>query len=717
MLKDLYKEGYTQNRELSWLRFNGRCLAEAADPSVPMLERMKFLAIFSSNLDEFFSVRVGGLIGIKSLKENYIDNKTGMSAAKQLKKIYADTARLCRKREEIYRELKKDLRREGIYILSYDECTRTERDRLRKHFQKNIQPVLGAQIIDAHHPLPPLQAGVVYAAATMEYRGRDVLALTAVPQTLTPLIRLPDKKTIRLVYTEELISEHMESLFRGAAIKERFRFVICRNATVDLDSDLPDIYDYRAKLSQMLKKRKHMDPVKIEASLRPSIQVRRDLQRLMKAEDCTTLTSGLPLDRRVFYTLGDFLDPAVKSRLLYPEYTPKLSPALHYKRSLFTQVQKKDVLFSYPYESMDSFLQLVREAATDPNVLSIRITIYRLAKRARLVDYLCLAAENGKEVTVLIELKARFDEQNNIDYSEKLMESGCNVMYGFENYKVHAKVCLITRKSGKTLQYAVLIATGNFNEITARQYTDLAFLTADPGIVRDADAFFRNMMTGVLDGKYRKLLVAPVSLKSTLISLIEREAAKGPKGLIVAKVNAVTDEEIIESLKKASCAGTEIQLIVRGISCILPEVKKKTENIHIRSIVGRYLEHSRIYLFGRGRSERMYISSADLMTRNMERRVEVAVPVMDREVRDRLHRYLDLLMQDNVKARKMSSDGRYRKIKSDAEPLSAQDALMAETPGSKEVIQFTGTVQSAHRGVVFDTKYKEPAKKKKKKKD
>ncbi|MBR2990624.1 MAG: polyphosphate kinase 1 [Solobacterium sp.] len=710
MIKDLYQEGYTQNRELSWLRFNERCLMEAADPDVPLLERLKFIAIFSSNLDEFFSVRVGYLIGMKALKEDDIDDKSGMSVTKQLKKIDAAAAKLCWKREEIYSELKKELRREGIFALSYDECTKEEKTWLKQYFLSVVQPVLGAQIVDAHHPLPPLQAGIVYAAAAMKYHGNDVLALAPIPASLNRLIRLPGKTSTRYLHMEDLVSAQIASFFRGAEIKERFKFTITRNSAIDLTSELSDPDDYRARMMTMLKKRRRMDLVKIEVSRIPGVQIRRYLEKELRAADVTAVLTEIPLDRRSFYTVSDLLDSRQKEHL-HPPYTPKLSPAFHYKQSLFNQIQKKDVLLSYPYESMDAFLQLVREAASDPDVLSIRITIYRLAKRARLVDYLCLAAENGKEVTVLIELKARFDEQNNIDYSEKLMESGCNVMYGFEDYKVHSKICLITRRSGKNLQYAVLIATGNFNEVTARQYTDLAYVTADPAIVRDSLAFFRNMMTGVLDGRYRSLLIAPVSLKSTILSLIERETQKGPKGRIIAKVNAVTDEEIIRKLQEASCAGVQIDLIVRGISCILPEVKGKTENIHIRSIVGRYLEHSRIYVFGRGRSEKMYISSADLMTRNTERRVEIAVPIKDKEIRKELHRYLSLCLSDNVKARRLSSDGRYRRIKNTGEPLNAQEELMRTTLASKEVIQMTGTVQSAHKGIVFTTRYKQPKKK------
>ncbi len=718
MIRNLYKEGYTQNREISWLRFDERCLSEAKDESVPILERMKFISIFSSNLNEFFSVRVGSITDAKRLKKGLVDNKSGMTPEEQLKKIYAAANRLCQRREEIFRDLKKALKREKIHDLSLDECTKEERAWIRKFFRTAVAPTLGAQIVDSRHPLPMLQTETIYAAGLIRYNNADAFAIVAVPDNLHRIVRLPgEKDEVRYVHMEDIVLDNMDSIFKGMPVKEKLKFMVIRNADVDVDDDqFSDTYDYRDRMVEMLKKRKRKDLVRVELSRKLSPAMTKYLSKYIKAEDRMVYVSQMPLDRKYMFQIADLLPDELAKRMSYEPYTPKLSAAFNYDENLFDQVQKKDVLLSYPYESMDPFLLLVKEAAADPDVISIKITIYRLARKARLVDYLCLAAENGKEVDVLIELKARFDEQNNIDYSEKLMDAGCTVMYGFEDYKVHSKICLISRMRNRELSHVALIATGNFNENTARQYTDLAYLTARPGIVRDTVSFFQNMMVGKLDGAYRYLLVSPVSLKQTVIELIERETDKGEMGRITCKLNSITDEEVIEKLQEASAAGVRINLIIRGITCILPGVSGKTENIHIRSIVGRYLEHSRIYLFGSGQDEKLYISSADFMTRNTERRVEVACPISDPAIRETLRSYLELCLADNVKARRMDKHGKYHHIHDDMEPLSCQDEMMKETKGSEQILP-QGTIRPAHRGIIFDTKFKaDPSAQKPKKK-
>ena len=706
MIKNLYQEGYTQNREISWLRFDDRCLSEARDPDVPILERMKFVSIFSSNLDEFFSVRVGSITDAKRMKNPRIDNKSGMSPEEQLKKIYSYANKLCNRREDIFRELRRNLKREGIFDLTLEECTKEDRTWLKKFFRTVVAPVLGAQIVDSRHPLPALQSGTIYAAGLIRYNNSDAFALVAVPSQLPHIVRLPGPKNIvRFVHMEDIVLDNMDSVFKGTPVRDKVKFTVIRNADVDVDDDqFDDTFDYRDRMMEMLKKRKRKDLVRVEMSKKFSPAMAKYLSKFIKTEDRMVYIASMPLDRKYMFQIADFLTPEHAARLQYPPYSPKLSTSFKYSQKLFTQVQKKDVLLSYPYESMDPFLLLVKEAAADPAVISIKITIYRLARKARLVDYLCLAAENGKEVDVLIELKARFDEQNNIDYSEKLMDSGCTVMYGFEDYKVHSKICLISRMEGKNLSHVALIATGNFNENTARLYTDFAYLTARPGIVRDAVNFFRNMMVGKLDGSYRYLLVSPVSLKQTVISLIERETAKKEKGRITCKLNSITDEEVIEKLHEASDAGVEVNLLIRGITCILPEVKGKTDNVHVRSIVGRYLEHSRVYQFGSGRDEKLYISSADFMTRNTERRVEIAVPISDPKIREQIHSYLDLCFADNAKARWMDKSGKYHHIHDEKPLLSSQDELMKLTPGSSETLP-QGTIRPAHRGIVFSTRY------------
>lgn len=715
MQKGLYKEGYTQNRELSWLRFDERCLNEAKDKTVPVLERLKFVAIFSSNLDEFFSVRVGSLTEMKKVKPDFVDNKSGLTPDGQLKKIYAEANRLCKKREEVFADLVKELKKQEIQDLKYEDCTGSEKKYLKRVFRDAVEPLLGAQIVDARHPLPQLQSGVIYAAGVLKYRGHEVFAVVPVPSTLPRIVRLPDKDgEVRFVHMEDLVLHNMESVFRGATIRERLKFYIIRNADVDVDDDkFDDILDYREKMMQMLRQRKRTNPVRIVCSAKPGKSVKNYLYAPLKLNDSLLYVASMPLDSKFMYQVSSLLSKEKAASLLYPPYTPKLSTAFDYNENLFDQVEKKDVLLSYPYESMDPFVLLIKESSRDPEVTSIKITIYRLAEKARLVDYLCQAAENGKEVDVLIELKARFDEQNNIDYSERLQDASVNVMYGFEDYKVHSKICLITRMKNKKAQNLVLIATGNFNENTAKQYTDLAYLTCRKGITRDAVAFFQNMMIGRLDGNYRYLLVSPVSLKSRVLDLIDEEIKKGESGRIIIKENSITDEDIIRKLHDASQAGVKIDMIVRGICCILPEVPGATDNLHVRSIVGRYLEHSRIYVFGKGTKEKMYISSADFMTRNTERRVEIACPIQDPSIRKRIHAYLDLCFRDNTKARTLGSDGKYHRIHDDKPPISCQDEMMRITKGSTQTIPRTEAHQLKAR--VFSSELTKKKKKKAKK--
>jgi len=434
MIRNLYKEGYTQNREISWLRFDERCLSEAKDESVPILERMKFISIFSSNLNEFFSVRVGSITDAKRLKKGLVDNKSGMTPEEQLKKIYAAANRLCQRREEIFRDLKKALKRENIHDLSLDECTKDERAWIRKFFRTAVAPTLGAQIVDSRHPLPMLQTETIYAAGLIRYNNADAFAIVAVPDNLHRIVRLPgEKDEVRYVHMEDIVLDNMDSIFKGMPVKEKLKFMVIRNADVDVDDDqFSDTYDYRDRMVEMLKKRKRKDLVRVELSRKLSPAMTKYLSKYIKAEDRMVYVSQMPLDRKYMFQIADLLPDELAKRMSYEPYTPKLSAAFNYDENLFDQVQKKDVLLSYPYESMDPFLLLVKEAAADPDVISIKITIYRLARKARLVDYLCLAAENGKEVDVLIELKARFDEQNNIDYSEKLMDAGCTSCMGLK---------------------------------------------------------------------------------------------------------------------------------------------------------------------------------------------------------------------------------------------------------------------------------------------
>lgn len=708
MQKNLYKEGYTQNREISWLRFNDRVLNEAKDPNVPLLEGMKSVSFFTSNLTEFFRVRVGSLYDLSKAKYTKIDNKSGMTPAQQLEAIYPIAKRGCEKRDRIFADLQKKLAKEGVEDLQISECTKDELKFLRKYYNAKVAPLLAPQIVDAHHPFPNLQNHITYIVAIVKEKNHGVFCFVPVPQTLPEIIVLPHKKKFRYVHTEDLIEANISKIFPDGSVVESMKLTVARSAYVDpQDEAFDDIVDYRKKMLRVLKERKKMHVTMVVVSKKPSSVLRKYLLSHLKVTRRELFVCTVPMNLKYVFGIEKLLDDNPRKKLTYEPYEPKLSPAFDYKKPVFDQIQKKDVLLQYPYESMTPFLLLLKEAANDPDTVSIRITIYRLASHAKLVDYLCQAAENGIEVDVLIELKARFDEQNNIDYSERLEDAGVNVIYGFENYKVHSKVCLVTKMKKGKAEYTALIATGNFNENTAKSYTDLAYMTSRASIIRDCIAFFRNMSIGKLDGKYRTLLVAPVSLKSTLLELMDREIAKGEKGRIFAKLNSITDEDLIKKLSEASCAGVQVHLIVRGISCILPGIKGKTENIQIRSIVGRYLEHSRIYVFGTGTSEKMYISSADFMTRNTERRVEVACPIMDASIRKTIHAYIDILERDNTKARILKENGRYHKIKTNDPPFNSQTAMMRLIKASEK-----GLPEASARKAVraFATKYKKKEK-------
>lgn len=708
MQKNLYKEGYTQNRELSWLRFNDRVLNEAKDETVPLLERLKSVYFYTSNLTEFFRVRVGSLCDLHKARYSKVDNKSGLTPAQQLDAIYPAAKRGCEKRDRIFDDLRIKLAKEGIEDLHVSDCTKEEVKFLRKYYKNKIEPLLMPQIVDAHHPFPNLQNHITYIIGILKMKNHGVFCLVPLPQSLPSIIVLPHKKKFRYVHTEDVILANMNRIFPDAVITESMKLTVARSAYVDpADEIFEDIADYRKKMLKVLKQRKKMNVTMLTVSEKPSSTLRKYLLTHLKITRRELFVCSVPMSLKYVFGIEKLLDDETRIRNTYEPYEPKLSADLDYHKPIFDQIRKKDVLLHYPYQAMTPFLMLVKEAANDPDTVSIKITIYRMANHARLVDYLCQAAENGVEVDVLIELKARFDEQNNIDYSERLEDAGCNVTYGFERYKVHSKICLITKVKDKKVEQAVLISTGNFNENTAKSYTDMALMTGRASIIKDANAFFQNMAIGKLDGNYHTLLVAPVSLKSTLLELMDREIAKGDKGFMFVKVNSITDEDLIAKLSEASKAGVEIQMVVRGISCILPGVKGKTDNVHIRSVVGRYLEHSRIYVFGKGTSEKMYISSADFMTRNTERRVEIACPIMNASIRKKIHEYIDILMQDNTKARMLTDKGRYHKIKDGHPPFNSQTAMMRVMEESETDLN---EMQNRPAAKVFHTKYRKKKK-------
>ena len=664
---------YTQNRELSWLKFNERVLEEAYADEVPLYERLKFIAIFTSNLDEFFMVRVGSLYDMSLDGDDQIDNKTGLSPSQQLERIYHAVEPLYKKRDRYFREVENALRAYGIADLSIDELKGDDAVFVYDYWRSCVLPVLSPQIVDDHHPFPFVANKVPHVAVELQKKKRTIMGLIPMPAALPALLFLPGDG-IRYVHLEDIVCRYAEEVFPAYPVLSRNIFCVTRNADISPeDEEFAPAGDFREKMKKLVKQRSRLAPVRLECA-----QLLNDfffgiLSEKLGLTRAQIYATEAPFTMSYVYGLSQKFDEEMQKKLCYRPFTPQMV-----RGSLFEFPRGRDVLLSYPYESMQPFLRLVRRAANDPSVTSIQITIYRLAKEAKLIDSLCLAAENGKEVLVLIELRARFDEQNNIDWSERLETAGCRVIYGFEGFKVHSKVCLITRLEHGNPRYITQIATGNYNEKTAAQYTDLSLITADQNIGRDAAEFFRNMAIGNLEEDYKTLMVAPKCMKSRIMELIDEEIQKGKDGQIIFKVNSVTDLEVINKLSEASCAGVRIMLLVRGICCLLPGVPEYTENIRVFSIVGRYLEHSRIYSFGVGSEQKLYISSADLMTRNMQRRVEVAVPIYAPHIRERINHILDVYFRDTAKARELKSDGNYERFPEYKTGLSAQEQFMAE---------------------------------------
>lgn len=681
MAEAIWEEGYTQNRELSWLQFNARVLDEAQDERVPLLERIKFLSIFTSNLDEFYMIRVGSLGDLAAVHKDGVDNKSGFTAKEQLERIYAATAPLYERRDAVFSDVERQLAAEGLRHVSMDELTQGEMKQLRHYFKTAIQPILSPQIVDSHHPFPHLGSKIAYVAALLGRKKGELLGLIPVPPSVPAMIFLPEDKG-RYVLLEQLLLAFSDTVFEMYDVLEKTLFCVTRNADISLDDEpfnavgLQEV-DVRAKMEKLLRRRTKLRVVRVELSKPISHHFKEYFRARFDVEPQQIfLSRKTPLDLSYVFSLGDDFPPDRRAALCDPPFAPQQPAMLRPGQSLLRAAMKQDIFLSYPYESMEPFLQMIREAANAPDVVSIRITIYRLARKAKLVEYLCAAAENGKDVTVLIELRARFDEQNNIDWSERLEEAGCKIIYGFEDYKVHSKICLITMRDRGVMRHITQVGTGNYNEKTARQYTDVSLVTSSESIGADAAEFFKNMALGNLQGSYQRLLVAPSGFKPQILRLIDEQIQRGADGYILLKFNSLTDIDIIQKLSAASIAGVHVDMIVRGICCLLPGIPGRTENIHVTSIVGRYLEHSRIFCFGRGENEKMYISSADFMTRNTVRRVEIACPIDAKEVRARLHEILDVMLRDTAKSRVLQPDGTYLARETSEAPICAQEVLM-----------------------------------------
>ena len=664
------------NRELSWLKFNERVLEEAEDENTPLCERLSFASIYQSNLDEFFMVRVGSLVDQDDVSPKMRENKTHMTAREQIDAVIARVHELNGRRDAVYARLMEKLEEQGVRLVDFRKIGRQESERLERYFDSEIAPLISPSIVGRRQPFPFLRNKDIYAVVVLEgKKGKYKLGIIPCSAGVFPRLIEVSASEKTYMLAEELILHFIPKVFDGYAVKAKSLIRVTRNADIDADALYDDDLDYREFMVQLIKRRKRLAPVRLELSRELDGIIIDTLCQYMDVPREYVFQSATPLDLSFLFGIQDFLRQ--RSELFYQKRIPQKSPSFVSGRPILAQIREKDRLLSYPYESMRPFLEMLTEAANDDSVVSIKMTLYRVAKQSKVVEALCEAAENGKDVLVLVELKARFDEENNIEWSRRLEEAGCNVIYGLDGYKVHSKLCLITRMEETGVAYYTQIGTGNYNEKTARLYTDLCLMTADRDIGEEANAVFNALAKGETVHETRRLLVAPHCLQNKVLAMMDdeiRRARAGKEAYIGVKINSLTDKAIIDKLIEASCAGVKIDLIVRGICCLIAGVPEATENIRVVSIVGRFLEHSRIYIFGRGERAKVYIASADFMTRNTLRRVEVASPVLDADIRARILAMFDTMLRDNVQAREMDAQGQYHRLTPEGgEPLSSQE--------------------------------------------
>lgn len=661
--KALKAEPYMMNRELSWLKFNERVLNEAGNPRVPLAERLTFASIYQSNLDEFYMVRVGTLMDQMEAPEEIRENKTNMTSKEQVKAILDATRVLDKKKDIIYEQLMGELEPQGIRIINFNRLSGEEGDLLETYFDHEIAPYLSANIVSKQQPFPFLKNKEIYAVALLGTKSKKtkVAIIPCSNNVFKRLIDIPTRPGTFML-SEELILHFLPKLFPKYEIVEKSLLRITRNADIDTETIYDEDMDYRDAMENLIKQRKRMNPVRMELSREINKKLVNEICKCVNVDKKHVFMSKVPLDMSFVFAIQNYLRGQEKENLFYHKRNPRMTDQLNDKESLIEQVEKKDVLLSYPFENIKSFTNLLYEAAKDESVVSIKMTLYRLADRSQIVDALVDAAENGKEVVVLVELRARFDEESNIEYSRKLEEAGCRVIYGLNGFKVHSKLCLITRKTGDGLAYITQVGTGNYNEKTSKLYTDLSLITANQEIGKEAAEVFACLLRGETIEETHLLLVAPKCLQNKVLAMIDEEiehAKKNEPAYVGIKINSLTDKVIIEKLVEASQAGVKIEMIVRGICCMIPEIKGYTENITVISIVGRFLEHSRIYRFGTPEREKVYIASADYMTRNTVRRVEVAAPVLDDKLRQRLDDMFDTMMRDDEKGKRLNAKGNY----------------------------------------------------------
>lgn len=677
--KKIKKSPYMMNRELSWLKFNERVLNEAGNPKVPLAERLTFVSIYQSNLDEFYRVRVGTLMDQMDVSEVVRENKTNMTSEEQVKAIIRATRELEEKKTVIYEQLMGELEPKGIRLINFNKLSAEEGKILEEYFDREIAPYLSANIVSKQQPFPFLKNKDIYAVALLESKGGKTRTaiIPCSNNVFRRLIDIPTRKGTFLL-SEELILQFLPKFFKNYSVKEKSLIRVTRNADIDTEMIYDEDLDYRDAMENLIKERKRMNPVRMEFTGTLNKKMMHALCKTIHVEKEHVFRSEVPLDLSFVFAIQSYLKNINAGELFYPRRTPRPTPQLNDKKSLIPQILEKDVLLSYPFESMKSFINLLYEAAEDESVVSIKMTLYRLANKSQIVDALVEAAENGKEVVVLVELRARFDEENNIEYSRKLEEAGCRVIYGLNGYKVHSKLCLISRKTEQGVSYVTQIGTGNYNEKTSALYTDLSLITGNQEIGKEAAEVFAALLRGETVEETHLLLVAPKCLQNKVLDMIEEEiqhVKNGEEGYIGIKINSLTDKVIISKLVEASQAGVKIEMIVRGICCLIPDVKGYTENITVISIVGRFLEHSRIYRFGTKERENVYIASADFMTRNTLRRVEVAAPVLDERLKNQLDWMFETMMKDDEKGKCLTEKGIYVDRNLHVQKLNSQECF------------------------------------------
>ena len=676
-----FVKGIYCNREYSWLQFNRRVLDQACDLTNPLLERCKFLAIFCSNLDEFFMVRVGSLLNESKLDPVARENKTDLTAQEQVEGILAETKKLYQECSVAFSRLKAELAKNGMRILRPSELTVRQRTRCEAHFFEAVLPLLSPMVLDSKHPMIRFENTHLYMMFELEREGRDMFGVMAIPPAAERLYRIEGGKKINLIAVEDLVSEFGYHAFPGYTVKGKALIRVTRNADFDTnvdDADLEHDFDFSKYMKRKVELRSTLDAVRVETD-KNSDTIRAFVLKNLDLKKSYCFKAEHYLDYKFLFSLGKYFPEEKLAVLKYPPFRGRVAADLLPPVKLVKRVRERDVFLAYPFDSMEPLIRLLNECADDPRIAAIKITIYRLDNHSRIVEALKRASENGKEVTVVIELCARFDEENNMYYAGILQEAGCTIIYGMQNYKVHSKIVSVLLSENGEIEYITHLGTGNYNESTSRQYTDLNIITADRAIGEDAAAFFRNIAICNTDYHYDRLLIAPQGLKKGLLKCIDEQielAAAGKPARIVAKMNSLTDKQMIDKLYQAGKSGVRISLIVRGICCLMPGIPGETENIRIISIVGRFLEHSRIYCFGEGKERKMYISSADLMTRNTDKRVEIATPVLDKKIEGKIYRMLEVMLADNVKARVLLPDGSYKKTEQVGESVDSQNEFL-----------------------------------------